>query len=309
VPATKPKENRRLDDAANDRSPSLLLLLSGTFDVLGYCGHVKGLLPSLSSLSTGGKLPNGRIGSAIRRLVDGVHRGQMPPNAVLDVPASNGKPPLRLSILPIPSESVSQLFSVLVEPVMAGEVKLNARIRVLEKELAAADQCLRTTIEEYEAATEELRCSYEELRSANEELQATADEFQATTSATTTARDRVELLNRALQGQNTRLLRQVEEFRGVLNSLGFPVIVLTIDLRLRFFNRPAERVFHLTAAHEGTQFRSLEGALKLETLTDTCASVLDQLQPVERVIGGFSFQIRPLLTPEHRIEGVVLFLN
>lgn len=284
-------------------------MVSRDFQVLGHRGDVQTLVPSLPLAVSKCKLPAGRTGSAIRLLIDGVERGHLLPDTVLDVPGSADRPPLRISVLPVPvGEAGRRVFAVLVEPAMVA-VELEERVHKLEHQLQATEECLRTTIEEYEAATEELKCSYEELRSANEELQTTAEELHDSYSEVTAARGRLESLSRSLQAQNSRLLRHFEEFRGVLNSLGFPVILLGNDLRLRFFNRPAERLFHLTQADEGTLFHSLESSLDLHTLAETCGQVLDSLQPADRSLGNHSFQIRPLLTAENRIEGVILLVN
>ena len=232
-------------------------MVSRDFQVLGHRGDVQTLVPSLPLAVAKCKLPAGRTGSSIRLLIDGVERGQLLPDTVLDVPASADRPPLRISILPMPlGDADRRVFAVLVESAVVVSVELEEKIHKLEHQLQATEECLRTTIEEYEAATEELKCSYEELRSANEELQTTAEELQDSHSAVAATRDRLESLSRSLQTQNSRLLRHFEEFRGVLNSLGFPVILLGNDLRLRFFNRPAERLFHLTQADEGTLFRT-----------------------------------------------------
>ena len=196
------------------------------------------------------------------------------------------------------------MFAIMVEPVPTDD----ARIVALEEQIRATEECLRTTIEEYEAATEELKCSYEELRSANEQLQATAEELQDSHAAVAANRDRFEALNRSLQVQNSRIQRRLDEFLGLFNSLGHPVILLSNDLRLRFFNRPAERLLRLTPADEGLHLRTLESTLELDSLADTCAAVLDQLQPADRTIGRLTFHIRPLLTPENRIEGVLLLV-
>ena len=209
------------------------------------------------------------------------------------------KPPLRISIVP----AGPKVFAVMVEPVNS---HAEDRIRTLEEQLKSTEEFLRTTIEEYEAATEELKCSYEELRAANEELQITTEELRDSHASVAATRDRLEAINRNLQVQHSRLQRRFDEFVGLIHSLGLPIILLSNDLRLRFFNRAAERIFHLTAADEGLHFRTLESTLDLDTLTDTCAAVLDQLQPADRTIGNFSFHIRPLLTPENRIEGVII---
>jgi two-component system CheB/CheR fusion protein len=298
VSATKTRQNPKSGSDATGSS-SGLLLVSRDFQVLDWRGNVLNLLPQLSAGALPAKLPNGRAGSAIRLLIDGLDRGQLRADAVLDVPPGGGKPPLRLSIAP----AGPKIFAILVEPVNPAA---EDRIRTLEEQLKSTEEFLRTTIEEYEAATEELKCSYEELRAANEELQITTEELRDSHAAVAATRDRLEAINRNLQVQQSRLQRRFDEFVGVIHSLGLPIILLGNDLRLRFFNRAAERTFHLTAAHAGLHFRTLARTLDLETLTDTCAAVLDQLQPADRTIGNFSFHIRPLLTPENRIEGVII---
>ena len=296
--ATKTRQNRKPSGDATG-SASALLLVSRDFQVLDWRGNVLNLVPQLSAGALPAKLPTGRTGSAIRLLIDGLDRGQLRADAVLDVPPAAGKPSLRISLVP----AGPKVFAVMVEPV---NFHAEDQIRTLEDQLKSTEEFLRTTIEEYEAATEELKCSYEELRAANEELQTTTEELRDSHASVAATRDRLEAINRNLQVQHSRLQRRFDEFVGLIHSLGLPIILLSNDLRLRFFNRAAERIFHLTADDEGLHFRTLESTLDLDTLTDTCAAVLDQLQPADRTIGNFSFHIRPLLTPENRIEGVII---
>ena len=246
---------------------SALLLVTRDFQVLGWRGDAGSLLPLDQEATPPAKLPGGPAGTTIRLLIDGVEQGRLQPETVLDVPAAGGKPPLRISVMPAGEKT----FAVMVEPVR------EYLVHALEERLKSTEECLRTTVEDYEAATEELKCSYEELRTANEQLQITAEDLNHSHAAMAAIRDRLEAVNRNLQIQHARLQRRFDEFLGLVNSLGLPVILLGNDLRVRFFNRQAERLFHLASADEGLHLSSLETTVALNTLATTCAFVLDHL--------------------------------
>jgi two-component system CheB/CheR fusion protein len=314
-------ENQAIDGSRDLFSDSALLLISPDLRVLSMRGNLGVLSGSFRAAAAKGTIGRGRLGATIRQSIDAIKSGRDNPGISASIPGGATGEPLRIRTLALPQPVDGPSFAVLLDRVEHAKnraadqaharvvANLEARIQWLEKQLAAAEDCLRVTIEEYESSTEELKCSYEELRTANEELQATSDELAQNQSILTATRDRLETLGRNLQNQNVHLQRQADEFRGALNSLGMPLILLGNDLRVRFFNRPAERLFHLKLEDEGETIRILADKLSLDPLPDLCSSVLDQLRPVERTIGSLCFQIRPHLTPEARIEGVLILVQ
>ena len=74
--AAKTRENRKIPEVGTPYG-SALLLVTIDFQVLGWRGDVERLVPALS-LEVPSKLPNGRVGSAIRLLIEGFERGQSP---------------------------------------------------------------------------------------------------------------------------------------------------------------------------------------------------------------------------------------
>jgi two-component system CheB/CheR fusion protein len=127
----------------------------------------------------------------------------------------------------------------------------------LQAELDATRQELTRTIRDLERTNEELTGASEEAISMNEELQATNEELE-------TSKEELQSLNEELITLNTEL-RQSLDARGaaandltnLLNGIGIATLFLDANLRIKFFNPPANALFSIIAGDIGRPLSDL----------------------------------------------------
>lgn len=238
------------------------------------------------------KMPRGPLGAAIRRLIESGA------NARETVDGTE------VVLLPVSAaEESAKVFCVVLQ---STEESAAQRVRELESRLAAARQYLITVLDDYGCSTEELRSAYEELKTANEELHRMNEELVV-------ANRDLGNLNELLNGRSRELQRVNAELSNVLSSVGIPVLMLDMDLRLRRFTPHAGRFFQLRAGDIGRDFAELNVDAALPNLVAVCREVVTTFTPVlsqvETTNGRqFSLLVRPYRTEENRIEGVIVAL-
>jgi two-component system CheB/CheR fusion protein len=207
-------------------------------------------------------------------------------------------------LLPVDApQEATKVFCVVLQ---STEETAAERVRDLESRLAAARQYLVTVLDDYGCSTEELRSAYEELRTANEELHRVNEELVV-------ANRDLGNLNALLDGRSRELQRVNAELSNVLSSVGIPVLMLDMDLRLRRFTPHAGRFFQLRAGDVGKAFTELNLDAALPDLLAVCREVVTTFTPVLRQVETpnrrqFSLLVRPYRTEENRIEGVIVAL-
>ena len=185
-------------------------------------------------------------------------------------------------------------------------------IRVLQEELLATEEFLQ-------AVTEELRTSNEELMVANEEMQSVNEELQSTNEELETSKEELQSLNEELSTVNTELENKIDdlsrtnnEMSSLLAGTGIGILFLDRQLRVLRYTPSATRIINLISTDVGRPVSDLAANLIDDShLVDDVKSVLDSLQPLERVLSTqdgewYSIQIRPYRTLENLLEGAVL---
>jgi two-component system CheB/CheR fusion protein len=129
--------------------------------------------------------------------------------------------------------------------------RLIARIRELERDLRLTEESLQYVTERLETSGEELQASNEELQASNEELQASNEELQS-------SNEELQATNEELVSVSAEHERKIEMLRAlnadtelVVDMLGYGVIVLDSDLRIRRFTGLCARAFGLEPRDEG----------------------------------------------------------
>jgi two-component system CheB/CheR fusion protein len=138
------------------------------------------------------------------------------------------------------------------EAVESGETgRLIARIRELERDLRLTEESLQYVTERLETSGEELQASNEELQASNEELQASNEELQS-------SNEELQATNEELVSVSAEHERKIELLRALnadtellVDLLGYGVIVLDSDLRIRRFTGLCSRAFGLEPRDEG----------------------------------------------------------
>ncbi|HYA77639.1 MAG TPA: CheR family methyltransferase [Verrucomicrobiae bacterium] len=183
----------------------------------------------------------------------------------------------------------------------------------LRRELAATKENLQTIIEEQEATNEELRSALEEVQSSNEELQSTNEELETAKEELQSTNEELNTLNEELGRRNAELINVKDDLNNVFNNIDIGVLVLSRDLKIRLFTPAAEKMFNLINSDVGRPINDIRLKINVPALEKNLSEVIENLTPLQQKIKDeeghlYQMRIRPYLTGEKKIEGVVLSL-
>ena len=177
------------------------------------------------------------------------------------------------------------------------------------KELRAQ---LQSLIEENETAVEEYKASNEEVLSANEELQSTNEELETAKEELQSANEELTTLNEELQNRNMELATANNDLNNLLANANIPVVMVGNDARIRWFTPPAEKLLNLIPADLGRRLGEIRSNLEMaDDLEHLCREVIEHATPQEREVrekggGWYLMHVRPYMTAERKLEGVVI---
>ncbi len=209
------------------------------------------------------------------------------------------------------------LFESLV-PVPKGQVKpklpkdtSGTLIDELKRELASTKETLQTIIEEQEATNEELRAALEEVQSSNEELQSTNEELETAKEELQSTNEELNTVNEELTRRNRELGRAHDDLSNLFTNIDVTVIVLDPSLRIRLYTPSAEKIFHLIPADIGRPFDNISLGVNVQDMEAMLREVMDRLSPKQMQTQDkkgkwYEMRVRPYLTAEKKIDGVVL---
>jgi two-component system CheB/CheR fusion protein len=181
----------------------------------------------------------------------------------------------------------------------------------LQKELASTKENLQTIIEEQEATNEELRSALEEVQSSNEELQSTNEELETAKEELQSTNEELNTLNEEIGRRNDELTRMKDDLNNVFNNIDMGVLVLNRDMKIRLFNPTAERMFNLISTDVGRPISDIRTKIEIDDLEKNVRGVVKDLSPLQQRVNDnksnwYQLRIRPYLTGENKIEGVVI---
>lgn len=185
-----------------------------------------------------------------------------------------------------------------------GEV-LRQRITVLEQEIVAHRDILKTTVEELQTANEELQATNEEMVASNEELQATNEELHS-------VNEELHTVNAELETRNSQLCELNDDVDNLFKSLDVGVLFVDRDLRIRKYNGAVQKIFHLLPQDVGRPLDHI--SYQLGAQEEMMAEVREALvngRPSERQRrtrdGTWLLKrILPLYNARRTIDGVIL---
>ncbi|MHC5830865.1 MAG: PAS domain-containing protein, partial [Nostoc sp.] len=105
----------------------------------------------------------------------------------------------------------------------------------------------------------EILSSNEELQSTNEELETAKEEIQATNEELNTT-------NEELRSRNLELHQLNNDLTNLLASINIPILILTLDLRIRRFTPMGQRLFNLIPADAGRPLSDIRTNLDIPDL-------------------------------------------
>lgn len=183
----------------------------------------------------------------------------------------------------------------------------------LRLDLASSRQYLQSLIEERDVRNQELTSAYEEVQSSNEELQSANEELETAKEELQSTNEELQTINKELRTRNISLLQATNDLSNLFNSVNIPLVMLGMDLTIRHFTPPTERLMRMRPADIGRPIGEIRLNLKLDPIEPLLHEVLDTLVTKELEVEDLEgcwhlLRIRPYRTAENKIEGIVLVL-
>jgi two-component system CheB/CheR fusion protein len=185
-------------------------------------------------------------------------------------------------------------------------------VRLLEEELTATRDYLRSVAEEQSAANSALEVANQEILSSNEELQSLNEELETAKEELQSSNEELTTLNEELHQRNSELAELGDDLLNLLSALHVPVILLSRDLILRRFTPRAAKLLGLRPSEVGRPLE-LPSELDVPDLQALLLEVMETGAEMEREIrdrqGAWHLlRLLPYRSRDNRIEGAVMLL-
>ncbi|MGC2819126.1 MAG: chemotaxis protein CheB [Candidatus Sulfotelmatobacter sp.] len=235
-----------------------------------------------------------------------------------------------LEVLPLRGQGAQERYYVVVfqEPA-AGRAKSGAETgggktrkpdtetaesQNLRREIAQLRGQLSSLIEDHETTLEEFKSMNEEVLSANEELQSTNEELETAKEELQSTNEELMTLNEEMQNRNAELSSVNSDLLNLLDTVNLPVVMVSLDLRIRRFTPPSQKLLNLQPSDIGRRLGEIRTNLEfqdLETLVqETIRSASSQERDVREKSGAwYGLRIRPYKTWDNKITGAVISLQ
>src|SRR5207245_7003948 len=274
------------------------------------------------------KMARENLPSALRQALQRAAKTGSPVKAAgLRVKANGGLREVSVEVIPIgPAEGAKGRHHLILffeerargtATVPAGERGLGAtragepRVAQLTRELAEAHQHLQAISEEHEAGIEELRAATEEVQSSNEELQSTNEELETAKEELQATNEELTTVNDELNSRNVELSQISDDLANLLTSTHVPIIMVSLDLRVRRLTPVTERVLTVAPGDVGRPISDLRLSVEVPGLEALLREVIETLTVQEREMQGrdsrwYSVRVRPYRTADNKIDGAVI---
>jgi len=188
------------------------------------------------------------------------------------------------------------------------------RVAELERALAENRDYTQSLQEQHEAANEELQASNEEVTSANEELQSINEELETSKEELESTNEELTTVNDEMANRNAELNRTNADLNNLHTSINMAIVLLTRGLAIRRFTPLAGKLFNLLPGDVGRPLSNVRHNLDLPNLEQLLQEVIDTISERELEVQDtegrwYSLRVRPYLTLDNKIDGVVLVLR
>lgn len=156
-------------------------------------------------------------------------------------------------------------------------VRLNLELATAIKERTATQEYLQAVIQEQEHINQDLKVANEEILSSNEELQSTNEELETAKEEIQATNEELNTTNEELRSRNQELHQVNNDLTNLLASINIPILILTLDLRIRRFTPMAQRLFNLIPTDAGRPLSDIRANLDVPELETLILEVLDTL--------------------------------
>lgn len=303
-------------------SPPPALLLDSSNEIIHSFGDVTpfiSLRPGAASLDVLRLLPEPLIPVAnallfrLRRTND----AQPQTSQFLPVPSDGERCEtlVRLTVVPVSSPEVGDSALLVFETAAPNDTgallptvdvgwETTVRLEMLESELHATREALRSTIEEMEASSEELRATNEEMMASNEELQSANEELQSVNEELSTVNaefeEKIDILNRVNA-----------DLDGLTRVAPMGTIFVDEGLCLSRYSPDTVGIFRLREGDVGRPLGDLAHLLDYPTLIENLGEAVATGQISQREVAGpdgkrFLVRILPYRLPGSERNAAVL---
>jgi two-component system CheB/CheR fusion protein len=182
----------------------------------------------------------------------------------------------------------------------------------VKQELGRLREQFQSLIEEHETTTEEFKSANEEVLSANEELQSTNEELETAKEELQSSNEELTTLNEELQNRNVELTAVNNDLLNLLGNVTVPVVIVDLELRIRRFTPPAQKLLNLLPGDVGRRLNEIRPNLSVDDLGQFAREAIDSVNVQEREVrekeSGAWYQMwaRPYKTWDNKIDGAVL---
>ena len=161
---------------------------------------------------------------------------------------------ISLEVIPLKADIhiLEKYFLVIFDEVLVKEASASTttsrdkKVKLLETELNALREDMRTLVEEQEAANEELQSVNEEIVSSNEELQSINEELETSKEELESSNEELITINHELQRRNEQLAEIQEYSEAVFTTIRESLLILDKDLKVKNANTCFYQTFQLT---------------------------------------------------------------
>ena len=150
----------------------------------------------------------------------------------------------------------------------------DAKVEILQSELALTRQNLQNTIEELEASNEELQATNEELLASNEELQSTNEELQS-------VNEELYTVNSEYQEKIRILDRVNEDLDTMATATGIPTLFLDEQINIVRFTPSITQIYQLRDSDIGRGLDEFSSKIGFEDLCERARNALESQRSQE----------------------------
>lgn len=187
------------------------------------------------------------------------------------------------------------------------------RIARLEHELASTKEYLHTLIEDHGRANDALGASNEELTSGNEELQSLNEELETAKEELQSINEELTTVNEEMQTRNQEITRVNTDLMNFSLTVDMPILSLDMNRRIRRFSPTASNILNVRPSDIGRPIDDIKFNIDVPDLHQQISQVIAQTIIKESEVQDrdghwYRMQLRPYMTVDHGIDGVVLSL-
>jgi two-component system CheB/CheR fusion protein len=181
----------------------------------------------------------------------------------------------------------------------------------VKREITQLREQLSSLIEDHETTLEEFKSMNEEVLSANEELQSTNEELETAKEELQSTNEELMTLNEEMQNRNAELSSVNSDLVNLLDTVNLPVVMVSLDLRIRRFTPPSQKLLNLQPSDIGRRLGEIRTNLELQDLEALVQKTIHSMVALEHEVrerGGswYALRIRPYKSWDSKITGAVI---